>query len=97
MNRYGYPRGVIAVYDAYYRNPDIIDRYTVVYGGGRFITSGGKTYKMYECLGMDERPFHPQGFGQHSECQLGRHLGTKIHFKELPADCQRAVRQDLKG
>lgn len=45
MNRYGYPRGVIAVYDAYYRNPDIIDRYTVVYDGGRFKTSGGKTYK----------------------------------------------------
>ena len=61
------------------------DRYTVVflnrpeYGG------------MFECLAMSENPFHPQGFGMHAMAMLGGHLGKRIRFDQLPADCQRAA------
>ena len=49
----------------------------------------------YPCLAMNAAPFHPQGFGQHAECMLGRHLGKRIDSKDLPPDCQKLIRQDL--
>ena len=69
------------------------DRYTVVFTG-RYRRERDDEF-MY--LAMNDRPFHPQGFGQHgwSKSQIdrpsGRHLGRRIRFKELPPDCQRAV------
>jgi hypothetical protein len=65
------------------------DRYTAVY------TDQKERSGLFTCLGMSEHPFHPQGFGQHSTAQLGRHLGKRIEFSELPADCQKAVLQDI--
>lgn len=70
-------------------HPDYVDRYTVVYldqpeGNG-----------LYACVGMSGAPFHPQGFCQHSTCRLGKHLGKRITFSNLPADCQALVKQDL--
>jgi len=75
---------VIGVYD---NGGKTADRYTVVYNQ----KSGG----MHECLGMSENPSHPQGFGQHSTCQLGSHLGKKIKLTDLPEACQKVVKQDL--
>jgi hypothetical protein len=46
---------------------------------------------------MSSIPFHPQGFGQYSTCQLGRHLGKRIDFEDLPEDCQKLVKQDLRN
>ena len=71
-----------------YDSPKFGDRYTVVFldqpeRGGMFV-----------CLGMSERPFHPQGIGQHSAAQLGRHLGKRVAFTDLPNDCQKAVLQE---
>ena len=74
------------------------DRYTVVYTG-RY--RGDSDWFQY--VGMSERPFHPQGFGQHgeSEEQIDRpaygHLGKKISFKDLPKDCKRLVLSDYKS
>lgn len=73
---------------------ETFDRYTVVYMRTRHKNYQG--YLMYDCLGMSEHPFHPQGFGQHTECQVGKHLGTEISFGNLPPDCQRAVIQDVR-
>ena len=66
------------------------DRYTVVYMDHP--TRAG----LYECVGMDEKPFHPQGFGQHSEAMPGLHLGRRIKLTDLPKDCQKLVLRDLK-
>lgn len=71
------------------------DRYTVAYldqpetwGTLRGSESG------FSMLGMSERPFHPQGFCQHTSGHVGRHLGKRIAFASLPVDCQSAVKND---
>jgi hypothetical protein len=57
---------------------------------------------------MSSYPFHPQGIGMHGWSQhsidttngwsipIGRknHLGTRIHFNQLPEDCKKLVMQD---
>lgn len=64
----------------------------------------------YPYIGMSANPYHPQGFGQHghtdhSACDavggkwppaIGRsnHLGKRIAFADLPADCQDLVIRD---
>jgi hypothetical protein len=77
------------------------DRYTVVfmnradYGYGRdYIRQTGCDF--YPCVGMSGAPFHPQGICQHTDCMLGKHLGKRIPFAQLPEDCRKAVLQDLK-
>lgn len=67
------------------------DRYTVVY------MDSPEPRGMFQCLGMNAHPFHPQGFGQHSAATIGHHLGKRVAFADLPQDCQRAVLQDLKA
>ncbi len=64
------------------------DRYTVIY-------LDFKRGDLYESVGMSDNPFHPQGFCQHDEAKRGRHLGKRISFYDLPADCQKAVINDL--
>lgn len=68
-----------------------IDRYTVV-----FMDEPEHQPDTFACLAMNERPFHPQGFGQHSTAMPGRHLGKRIAFEQLPEDCQKLVRRDLE-
>ena len=84
-------KGIKAVYDDGGKS---IDRYTVYFSNPKDwgITQTG----IYPCVGMNGAPFHPQGFCQHSEGMLGPHNGKKIRFKDLPKDCQRAVRRDLE-
>lgn len=73
-----------------------VDRYTVVYTGRWAGKLPGQCY----FVGMSAYPFHPQGYGQHgeSDSMIDRptygHLGKKIKFDDLPADCQRLVMQD---
>ena len=67
------------------------DRYTVVYD----VPGDGRGH--YLALAMSAHPFHPLGFGQHCTAQPGDHLGQKISFAALPADCQKLVRRDLKS
>ena len=66
------------------------DRFTVV-----FLDCPERGWRQFSALAMSERPFHPQGFGQHCTAVPGRHLGRRIPFATLPADCQKAVEQDL--
>ena len=65
------------------------DRYTVVY---LELVSG---LRYYNAVGMSCAPFHPQGVGQHCTAQLGRHLGKRIAFDDLPDDCKILVENDL--
>jgi hypothetical protein len=80
-------RAVIkAIYD---NGGKTADRYTVYY-------NIEEKENWFSCLGMDGKPFHPQGIGMHSSGMLGEHNGKRITFDQLPEDCQKAVLQDLK-
>jgi hypothetical protein len=75
---------------------NFVDRYTVV-----FLDEQERGRVSY--LAMSEAPFHPQGFGQHGEMHLdavaykgrGGAFSKRIKFDDLPADCKKAVIQDL--
>lgn len=81
------------------------DRYTVIFGGrhGQTEPDGSQP-----ALAMSAEPCHPQGVGMHVSCRdsngwgftpkLGRtcHLGKRIPFAQLPADCRRLVLIDYK-
>lgn len=61
------------------------DRYTLVFMS--FPAGNGR----YECLGMDEQPYHPLGFRQHGTAVCGRHLGKRIRWEQLPEGCRKAA------
>ena len=65
-----------------------VDRFTVVY------LDQPERGDLFAAIGMNAAPFHPQGFGQHCTASDGPHLGARIKFTELPADCQKLVYQD---
>lgn len=74
------------------------DRYTAVFLDRlERVTyiSFGKAQKLYEALGFDSDPFHPLGFGQHCTAAVGRHLGKRIDFSELPENAQKFVIQNI--
>jgi hypothetical protein len=79
------------------------DRYTVVYLDDIGESWEGRANVVY--LGMSAAPFHPQGFCQHGEMHLdavaykgrGGAFNKRIKFDDLPADCQKAVKNDLRG
>lgn len=79
---------------AYDNGGKTCDRYTVVYLETAFIQRATGR-KAYQFVGMNDEPFHPQGIGQHGECENGRHLGKRIKFADLPEDCKRLVLMDL--
>jgi len=74
------------------------DRFTVVFSGHW----RGKTIGWTSLLHMSSAPYHPQGVGIHDQVQgtpdhpRYSHLGKKISFDALPADCQKAVLEDYK-
>ena len=70
------------------------DRYTVVFMD--LIDERTKNHyrPLYTCLGMSDRPFHPQGVGMYGEACIGTHLGKRVRIADLPAECIRAVTQD---
>jgi hypothetical protein len=67
-----------------------VDRYTVCYR------------ECHPYVGMCSHPFHPQGVCQHGEHWQAidrprhAHLGKRISFDDLPADCQTVVLRDLE-
>jgi hypothetical protein len=75
-----------AKYSLYDNGGKTCDRYTMVY-----LDSKDQKTGMYDCFGMSDRPTHPQGVGQHSQCHVGRHLGKRIKLADLPGECQRVV------
>jgi hypothetical protein len=81
-----YPDGIKAIYD---NGGKTADRYTVYY------MEHGSKPGFWEGVGMSEHPFHPQGFGQHTEGMLGSHNGKLIEFSQLPPDAQKVVMRDL--
>lgn len=75
-------------------------------GGGDAFTVCFRAFRydgvlVYPYLGFNEVPFHPCfGIAQHGESRTpidGPHLGKRIPFESLNADCQALILQDLKG
>lgn len=71
------------------------DRYTIVFTGNY---SKGTGYdKRFQYVGMGSAPYHPQGicYNEDSEDLIDKpsykHLGKKIKFSDLPADCRQIV------
>lgn len=81
---------LLATTRIYDNNGKTIDRYTAVYMD-RPLFDG-----CYASAAMSDKPFHPQGIGQHGPSTPGRHLGKRIKFEQLPKDCQKLVLQDLE-
>ncbi len=101
------PGGVPRWVRCYDNGGESLDRYTVVYSGN-FAGRGGRC--MY--VSMNAAPSWPQGICQHGEHDrvvdaprggfapaVGRkcHLGVRVRFQDLPADCQEVVLRDYRG
>lgn len=94
---------LIRVYD----KSNVADRYTVVYLKREEMD---KRPFFYRYVGMDNNPLHPQGFCQHGDFRIpldrspvgiprighANHMGRRIRFTDLPAQCQMVVLKDLK-
>lgn len=69
-----------------------LDRYTIIPQRCYW-----RTYRervgLWQAIASSDRPFHPQGFGQHVSATPGAHLGARIAFDTLPPDVQRFARQ----
>ena len=76
----------IKIYD---NNGKTFDRYTIIYMGIPVLGQNN----LYECFGCSENPFHPQGFGMHSQATPGKHLGKRICFNQLPINVQKYLTQ----
>jgi hypothetical protein len=104
------PNGIPRYVRVYDNGGESADRYTVVYGKKSITTERPHSF-MY--LAMSGLPYHPQGFCQHGENPnkpvdvndhgffpaLGRknHLGKRIAWADLPADCRKAAMEDYKN
>lgn len=83
------PKLVIGVYD---NGGKTFDRYTVALD----LPGDRRDKRMKECIGLSSNPSHPQGFSQFATCQLGRHLGKKLKWGQLPAEIRKHVAARLK-
>ena len=81
-------RKVCRIFDT---GPDgAVDRYTIAFKGYRLQSYG----MVYPYLASSDYPFHPQGFGQHSESKeflTGKHLGKRVRFDSLPESVKRFI------
>ena len=94
--RTDYPDGVLAIYD---NGDQTADRYLVIYTPLYYNHCANKP--TFPNLSMSGAPYHPQGISLHGETVGYRITGgwgtgqKVIGFDDLPADCQRVVREDL--
>lgn len=88
------PNGIPRYVRIYDNGGKTADRFTVVFTG-RYRKN--RRRDQFVILGMDDKPFNPQGIGMHGgyDYLIDRpsysHLGKKIAFSSLPVDCQRCA------
>ena len=98
------PAGIPKWIRCYDNGGKTCDRYTVVFTKKKneSIHNGKVIASEFMYLGMSEYPYDPQGFGQHgsSDTQIDRpsysHIGKRIKYTDLPADCQKLVLSDYR-
>lgn len=87
------PNGIPRYIRIYDNGGETFDRYTVVFTGRYRKVSRDQ----FVVLGMDDKPFHPQGIGMHDgydyliDVPTYSHLGKRIEWEDLPIDCQRCA------
>ena len=84
-------RKICRIYDM---GPNEIDRFTIAFKSYR----DPKVGMIYPYLASSNRPFHPQGFGQHGESKeflAGKHLGKRVSFESLPDQVQQFILQNI--
>jgi hypothetical protein len=79
------PTKILAVYD---NGGKSMDQYTIVTDN---VVGSSPQRKLYGALGCSKNPTHPQGFSQFGTAVLGKHLGKRIKFAELPKNVQEHV------
>lgn len=76
------------IHSVYDNGGETCDRYTV-------FTAETEPNGLRQCLGMSDKPTHPQGFSQFSSGTPGRHCGKRIAFSDLPLNIQQHVQARL--
>ena len=106
------PNGIPRYARCYDNGGTSADRYTVIFSGRAAKMRAPGYADQWPYLAMSESPYHPQGVGMHGHTDnfpadvnkwgfapaIGRkcHLGRRIAFSALPADCQKAALADYK-
>ena len=101
------PNGIPRYVRCYDNGGETLDRYTVCYTGHY-----RKRGDWWDYVAMSANPYYPQGVGRHGQSEfrqidvnksgfapaLGRkcHLGKRIPFADLPADCKALVLRDYR-
>ena len=88
----GGKRKVCRIFDMGSDGP--FDRYTIAFKGYRVEGYG----MIYPYLGSSDNPFHPGGYGMHSESKeflTGKHLGKRVRFDSVPADVQHFILDNI--
>lgn len=90
------PLSQIRIYD---NGGKTFDRYTAVFMdrpiGLHRRRLAGLASGQCAAIAFSDSPFSPTGFGQHTSAMPGRHLGKRIKFEDLNADCQQFINQNL--
>lgn len=81
----------ISIYD---NGGKTIDRITFVFLESKNQDIFGSRYYNYECLCTS---LNGTSFFQHSNCQIGKHLGKKIEFKDLSKELQNKINTYLES
>ena len=94
------PSGEYATVRVYDNGGKTLDRYTVVFMDQPSASVNCwkfTTMVWWDCIGMSHDISTPQGFYQHSECRLGKHLGKRIMFVELPEAHRNRIVEELRS
>jgi hypothetical protein len=76
------PRDVLRVYD---NQGKTIDRFCVVLGRRGYGLEPG----LHPCFCLSTDPDSPLGVSQSGSCRVGRHLGRRIRWEELPVEIRK--------
>ena len=91
-SRKSYPNGILLITDIGHKQ---FDRYSVYYEPYEH-----HNQMVFPYVSMSEYPYSSQGYGEHGELNFRYSVwGTNekiLNFGNLPIDCQKLVRQDLK-
>ena len=73
------------------------DRFTVVLAEDTRFTRqrAGEGVLLYQTLNLGETPDSPGGFSQMSEAVLGKHLGKRITWGQLPLNVRKHINRRL--
>lgn len=89
--KFQYPAPILAVYDY---GDKVADRYTVILDPKRGFER--ERDGLYQALGLSSNPSHPQGVSMFTTSAMGRNIGRKIAWEELPEKVRKHVAARLR-